>query len=184
MPSASKTKGNSFERDTAKRLSLWWGESFQRTPNSGALRWNGASWTYGDLLPPESFPAVVECKHYKKIDTDAIMRLKPGDGNILGWWLEVQEDAGRCYQETRVVVQPLLVYKANSVPRRLVLEEEFYAAMGGDSFKITYFLVSHQEMPGRFVIVDFEEFLQQVSRELFLEAHRKVIPAALIEHAA
>jgi hypothetical protein len=184
MPHASKIKGNSNERDVAKLLSPWWGEEFQRTPNSGALRWNGSTWTYGDLLPPETFPAVVECKHYKAINTDGILHLKPGADNILGWWLEVQADSQRCYQETGRVVQPLLIYKANRVPRRIALEADFFTALGGRRLGLPSLWVTHPEMPGPFVLLDFEKFLSTVGRVEFLDAQRKVLPTALVELAA
>lgn len=180
MPSASKNKGNANENAVAKLLTAWWGEDFKRTPNSGALRWNGAAWTYGDLLPPESFPAVVECKHYAKVDLDEIIRTKPTESNILGWWLEAHADAMRCYEETKTTAQPILVYKANRVPRRVVLEADFFAAMGGRQLRVPSIWVSHPDLPGPVVILPLEDLLESVSREMFLQASKMVIPSSLV----
>jgi hypothetical protein len=180
VPSPSKVKGNKNERDVAKTLSSWWGEEFKRTPNSGALRWKGASWTYGDILPPESFPAVVECKHYSDIDLDEVIRCAPTDSNILGWWRETTEDAQRCYEETNVPAQPILVYKQNRVPRRIVIEAEFLIALGGRKLGLPAFWVSSPEREP-LAILDFKTFLASVSRDLFLRSVRKVIPTALVE---
>jgi hypothetical protein len=180
VPAASKIKGNKNERDIAKALSTWWGESFNRTPNSGALRWKGASWTYGDILPPESFPAVVECKHYANVDLDEVIRCTPTPHNILGWWKETTDDSYRCYKETGIPVQPILVYKQNRTPRRIVIEAEFFIAMGGRKLHLPTFWIS---MPGSepLAVLDFKAFLAAVPRELFLSSIRKVIPTNLVE---
>lgn len=180
MPSPSKRKGNSNESAVAKALSAWWGESFRRTPNSGALRWMGASFTYGDILPPESFPAVVECKHYGHVDLDEMIRCAPTPHNILGWWQETSDDAYRCYKETGIPVQPILVYKQDRRPRRIVLEAEFLIALGGQKLGIPAFWISlptHESL----AILDFTSFLEAVSRDLFLRSVRKVIPTSLVE---
>lgn len=78
MPSPSKAKGSSFERDVAKFLTDLYGEPFTRVPNSGA--YIGASNAHrkeflhegqirsfkGDIIPGQSFPKMnIECKAYK-----------------------------------------------------------------------------------------------------------------------
>lgn len=77
MPNKNKQKGNSFEREFANYLTKFYGESFTRVPNSGALigglnhhrvetlSANQIRMAKGDLIPPASFPKlVVECKSY------------------------------------------------------------------------------------------------------------------------
>jgi hypothetical protein len=68
MPSASKIKGSGFEREIAKYLSDLYGESFIRSPGSGAytgginsarrqvLHENQVRSFKGDIVPGESFP--------------------------------------------------------------------------------------------------------------------------------
>lgn len=77
MPSPSKNKGNSFEREVAKFLSEHYNESFIRAPGSGAyvggknqqrkqyLHEGQIRSFKGDIVPGESFPAFnAECKSY------------------------------------------------------------------------------------------------------------------------
>ena len=63
----SKNKGNSNEYKVAKILTEWSKLKFHHLPASGALRWNEMVWTFGDLLPPESLPIIVECKWWKEV---------------------------------------------------------------------------------------------------------------------
>ena len=78
MPSASKAKGNSFEREVADFLTQLYHEKFIRVPGSGAyiggknthrkqLLHEGQVRSFkGDIVPGESFPRLnAECKSYK-----------------------------------------------------------------------------------------------------------------------
>ncbi len=182
MPSKSKTKGNNAEREVAKALSEWWEEDFKRIPNSGALRWGGASWVYGDLLPPETFPGIIESKHYAEIDLDGLLRLKVADGNPLGWWAQVVSDVVRCYQDTGLALQPILVFKANRRPRRIALEECFFKKLYRESPKLRaspYLILNRPEFLGRVVLVDLEEFLSIVDPESFVQAAKLSFPTCL-----
>ena len=77
MPSASKIKGSTFEREIAKYLSTLYKESFIRVPNSGAfiggintsrkefLHEGQVRSFKGDIIPGESFTLLnIECKSY------------------------------------------------------------------------------------------------------------------------
>ena len=77
MPSKSKTKGSSFEREVAKELSDLYNESFVRTPSSGAyiggsnvarkeVLSEGQIQSFrGDIIPPDDWKYFnVECKSY------------------------------------------------------------------------------------------------------------------------
>jgi len=77
MPSAQKAKGSSWEREVAKDLSQLYGESFLRTPGSGAFTGgsNASRKQFldeskirhfkGDIIPGESFPLLnIEAKFY------------------------------------------------------------------------------------------------------------------------
>jgi len=78
MPSPSKAKGSSWERDVARFLSSMYNESFIRAPGSGAytggknvvrksILHEGQIRNFkGDIVPGESFPKFnAECKSYK-----------------------------------------------------------------------------------------------------------------------
>ena len=77
MPSKSKTKGSSFERDIAKYLGSLYNESFTRVPDSGAftggknahrratLTENQVRAHKGDIIPPDDWRLFnCECKNY------------------------------------------------------------------------------------------------------------------------
>ena len=98
MPSPSKAKGNSFERQTADFLSNLYGEKFLRVPGSGA--YVGGKNTQrkqflhegqirnfkGDIIPGESFPKFnIECKSYKDFP---FHQLFTGSVKILDSWID------------------------------------------------------------------------------------------------
>jgi len=114
------------------------------------------------------------------VDLDEVIRCAPTPHNILGWWKETTADSYRCYSETALPVQPILVYKQNRIPRRIVIEAEFFIALGGRGLKLPAFWVSMPEHEP-LAILDFKSFLETVSRDLFLSSIRKVIPTALVE---
>jgi len=112
MPSPSKNKGNSWERDVAKDLTNLYGESFIRAPGSGAyvggtnahrkqVLHEGQIRSFkGDIIPGQSFPRLnIEAKSYKDFPfhqffTGTVLQLEtwltqlaasadPGDVNLL-----------------------------------------------------------------------------------------------------
>ena len=98
MPSTSKNKGNSFERQVADHLTQLYGEKFIRAPGSGA--YVGGKNTYrkqllhegqirnfkGDIVPGKSFPRFNgECKNYKDFPFHQLFQ---GTCKILDGWIE------------------------------------------------------------------------------------------------
>lgn len=165
MPSKQKQKGNAAERAVAQCLTDWWGEKFYRVPGSGNLRWKGAVWTYGDILPPESFPGILESKHYKKVEIDDILRCKSSDHNILGWWAQVNNDVKRLFENTGITVEPLLIYKANYRPRRLCMRFRFFQNLDIGVSSIT---IDSKHFDEAFCIVDLQEFISICPKDLFI----------------
>ena len=107
MPSKSKTKGSSFEREIAKELSDLYSESFIRTPSSGAyvggsnvarkdfLSEGQVQSFRGDIIPPDDWKYFnVECKSYA--DFPFHQFLYDGEIRLLEEWtaqlLDVSED--------------------------------------------------------------------------------------------
>ena len=97
MPSPSKAKGNSFERQTADFLTTLYGEKFIRAPGSGAyvggknthrkeLLHEGQIRNFkGDIVPGQSFPKLnAECKSYKDFP---FHQLFTGNVKILDTWI-------------------------------------------------------------------------------------------------
>ena len=98
MPSPSKAKGNSFERQTADFLTELYGEKFIRAPGSGAyvggknthrkqLLHDGQIRNFkSDIVPGESFPKLnAECKSYKDFP---FHQLFSGNVKILESWID------------------------------------------------------------------------------------------------
>jgi hypothetical protein len=98
MPSPSKAKGNSFERQTADFLSSLYGEKFIRAPGSGAyvggknifrkdsLHESQIRNFKSDIVPGESFPKLnAECKSYKDFP---FHQLFTGNVKILESWID------------------------------------------------------------------------------------------------
>lgn len=102
MPSPSKNKGSSFEREVAKFLSDLYGESFIRAPGSGAyVGGKNQSRTQflhegqirsfkGDIVPGQSFPKFnTECKSYADFPFHLLFT---GDCKVLETWIEQMMD--------------------------------------------------------------------------------------------
>jgi hypothetical protein len=103
MTSASKAKGNSFERQTADFLTELYGEKFIRAPGSGAYVGGKNNFRKqflhegqirnfkGDIVPGESFPRLnAECKSYKDFP---FHQLFSGSVKILDSWIDQCLDA-------------------------------------------------------------------------------------------
>ena len=84
----SKKKGDAFERKTAKILGEWWGEKFNRSPQSGGASWASDNNAVGDIVTPagSNFPLVIECKHRENwlIDNVLLNNKEPHT-----WWQQV-----------------------------------------------------------------------------------------------
>ena len=98
MPSKSKTKGNTFERDVSKILNdVFNTNTFTRTFGSGAIvgksNWNKRTGLddalktalASDIIAPEWFPFSIECKHYA--DTPNYSTIIKNDDKDLNCWL-------------------------------------------------------------------------------------------------
>lgn len=98
MPSKSKNKGNTFEREVAKFLSDTYNEPFVRVPNSGAyvggsnshrisfLNENQTKSFKGDIIAPDTWMNFnCECKNYADLPFHQILT---GDCKQLDTWLE------------------------------------------------------------------------------------------------
>lgn len=114
-----KRKGNDYERKIAKLFTEWWGEPFYRTPNSGGLGWQGKK-IAGDLITPDNFPFVVECKKEENWNFEQIIE---GRGIFYKWWEQVIRDA------KKVEKLPLLVFSKNHSNDYIALYKKIYEHM-------------------------------------------------------
>lgn len=116
---AGKAKGSSFERATARELSLWLTDGADkaqliRSVLSGGWQNNKNDWRQvGDLAPNgpvgEKFRKkyAVECKHHRSIDW---WKLYTGKSEILMWWDKLNAE---CIPHN---LQPMLIMKMNNRP--------------------------------------------------------------------
>jgi len=129
-----KKKGNDFERDISKKLSLWWSDGtnddlFWRTQGSGS-RWTvrrkkGKTTTgqSSDITSTSSDSQLfidffsIECKAYKDIN---IWGLIEGRGIIKEWWEKL---CSECKEENKY---PLLVLKQDYKPIIMLTNYFFY----------------------------------------------------------
>lgn len=166
---SSKKKGAVNEVMIAEQLSAWWGKPFKRMPASGALRWKGAAFTYGDLLPPEDFPCIVECKHYKFVDLDEIIGKDPKKGYVTWWWYDqVWADVARCHVETGRKLWPMLVFRSNQKKPRVVLDSLHSHDLFADrSIKEPAMLYGRLPDLRQFTMYDLASFLAAVPATRF-----------------
>ena len=85
----SRAKGNRFELKVAKLLAEWWGGSFRRSPLSGGWDTERAP---GDILTPDDFPWIVECKSRESWDFYGLVG-GPEKNGPLEWWDQVSRAA-------------------------------------------------------------------------------------------
>lgn len=158
----SKSKGNTCERWAATLLSEWYGQTFKRIPSSGALRWGGVTDHFGDLLTPEDFKAVIECKHRKNFDLLAVLTKKPGKDNLLGWIQQAVDDAKRCYTDLGVLKVPIAIMKGNRVTPVIAIPENLAFSIDFDTTKMASLRLASPYIP-TFYMFAFDTFLKEVS---------------------
>lgn len=161
MPSPSKNKGNSWERDVAKHLSSLYGESFIRAPGSGAYigaknahrkeyLHEGQIRTFkGDIIPGQSFPKFnAECKSYKDFPFHQFFQ---GNIKILDTWLEQLKSVADSGDFN------ILIMKFNRKGKFVAVE--FDADTDVPLFVERHFLYQHETL-GRWAIMDYDRFWQ------------------------
>jgi len=106
MANRSKEKGKRYERQVAEFLSKQFNTSFVRVPNSGAFvggknftrriqLTEGQTKTFkGDIIPPENWNIVIECKNYEKISGGLPAVIKGNSVQLNKWIKELRGDAG------------------------------------------------------------------------------------------
>lgn len=157
MPSPSKNKGSSFEREVANFLSNLYGESFIRAPGSGAyvggknqsrkqfLHEGQIRSFKGDIVPGQSFPKFnAECKSYKDFP---FHQLYTGDCKVLDGWIEQMMDVA---EEGDLNI---LFMKFNRKGKFVVLQSKYTWVT--DQF--TYYT---SKAHGDWIIIDFDHFFK------------------------
>ena len=157
MPSASKNKGSSFEREIAKFLTDLYGESFIRAPGSGAyIGGKNQSRTQvlhegqirsfkGDIVPGLSFPKFnAECKSYADFPFHLLMS---GECKVLDAWINQLMDVaetGDC---------SVLYMKFNRKGKFVAVQSKF-------TWVADNFIHYNSEATGEWIIMEFDHFFK------------------------
>jgi hypothetical protein len=170
MPSPSKAKGSSFEREVATFLSKTYNESFIRAPGSGAyvggknqsrkefLHEGQIRSFKGDIVPGISFSKLnVECKSYADFPFHLVLS---GDCKVLDSWL----DQLMAVADTDDV--SVLFMKFNRKGKFVAVQSSL--TWSSDNF-MYYSSKSHND----WIIIEFEQFFK-LNRDL-LKTYSSVI---------
>lgn len=121
-PVNSRRKGNNFERNVAKKLNTRFDtKEFCRTPGSGAFGTTHKNLPkhlqiYGDLITPESFRYIIECKNGYDVDFEDIFRDKSDLYKFINQAENESTQAGKPW---------LLIYKKNRQKEILITKVNF-----------------------------------------------------------
>lgn len=170
MPSKSKTKGNSFEREICKYLIELTGLNFTRVPNSGAFL-GGKNQVRvenmtddqvlifdGDIItPPEFSDWSIECKFYKEL---AWKKLFQPEGTAqLNEWIEQSKLTSKPYW--------LLFFKINNAGTYCVIDRDTIKKF---DFELP---TCYSVYCGKYLIMDMKLFFAENHRRITDENFRK-----------
>jgi hypothetical protein len=162
MPSPSKAKGSSFEREVATFLSKLYNESFIRAPGSGAYVGgkNQSRKEYlhegqirsfkGDIVPGESFTKFnCECKSYADFP---FHQLYTGDCKVIDIWIKQMMDVAEADDVS------ILIMKFNH-------KGKFVAVQSSLTWITDNFTYYSSKSLGDWIIIEFEQFFK-LNRDL------------------
>lgn len=157
MPSTSKNKGSSFEREIAKFLTDLYGESFIRAPGSGAyIGGKNQSRTQvlhegqirsfkGDIVPGLSFPKFnAECKSYADFPFHLLMS---GECKVLDAWINQLMDVAETNDCS------VLYMKFNRKGKFVAVQSKF-------TWIADNFIHYNSEITGEWIIMEFDHFFK------------------------
>lgn len=120
MANKQKTKGKNYEREIADIFSTTFGQSFTRVPNSGAFfgginarrldsySANQIQMFSGDIIPPDNWSILIECKSRKDFKFHLLLREK---GNLdLNSWID---QASIDFEKSKLNLM-LVIFKPNN----------------------------------------------------------------------
>ena len=158
MPSKSKTKGNSFERDVCKYLNKLTGLNFTRVPNSGAYI-GGSNQNRvgaltdaqvqifdGDIITPDEFNDwSLECKFYKSFAWKKLFQ-PDGEAQLNGW-----------IEQSKITSKPywMLFFKINNAGQYCVMDKRKIKAF---KFKLPPCTMTYRT---NYLIMDMKLFLEE-----------------------
>lgn len=129
-----KRKGNSFERQIAKVLNGRFNtEEFCRSPGSGAFATTHNLPDYlkvaGDLITPEKFSFIIECKNGYKLELDDPFRRK---SDLWSFIKQAERDAANSKKDWMVIYKKnnrtklVIVGARYPIHNEMVLNQQYY----------------------------------------------------------
>jgi len=124
----ARTKGGTFERKVAKKMSKWTGVTLRRTPMSGG--WNKT----GDITPLEpedmvSFFFSVELKNNEVWLMSDLLKGVNRKNGIISWWKQCAHD---CEGKNKI---PLLIFTKNREDEFCMMRSKNFDLLLGDDFE-------------------------------------------------
>ena len=157
MPSASKNKGSSFEREIAKFLTDLYGESFIRAPGSGAyvggknqsrkefLHEGQIRSFKGDIVPGQSFNKFnAECKSYADFPFHLLLT---GECKVLDGWIKQLMDVAETDDCS------VLYMKFNRKGKFIAVQSKF-------TWVADNFIHYNSDSTGEWIIMEFDHFFR------------------------
>lgn len=166
-----KRIGNQGEYDFAARLTEWWGgtEPFRKMPASGALRWEGILWIFGDLLPPSGVHLIIESKVRAMTHLD-ILNDDPNKSDLnYHWYYQLLCDIVRAKDSTGKMFCPMLGWKT-AKKWYLVFDARILQKL--EVFKLGKLPYIYVQIPEQYpyIIVKMKDFCRAVSSQVFRDS--------------
>lgn len=159
----SKQKGNAFERSIAKMFGKHFSDDFRRVPQSGALvggsnrfgaqtlREDAKEILAGDIIVPDWFPFICECKHYK--DEPKFHAILQGKSLTLDRWIEQANGDAEFANK-----YPLVIFKVTRVGEFACFDESLP--------DIEYKHLPYMAYKGK-IILDLSKFLNSLGKSYY-----------------
>lgn len=179
----SKDKGNRWERDISRKLSMWWSSGknpniFVRSASSGAWRTahksEGVRGQVGDIAAVDqegqSFTdkVCIEVKFYKEEESILFESILQKRMQILKWWQKCEDEA----LDTRKM--PWLIVKFNRKPPFIILPKEGYENIVDsigmpEKLKTVLFMKLHfdESVFNTIIFLKLDDFLQWCKAEIW-----------------
>lgn len=168
MANKQKTKGKCYERTIAEIFSTTFGKTFMRVPNSGAFFGGQNAFRLdthtagqarlfsGDIIPPEDFSILIECKARKEFKFHLMLR-KQGNLDLNSWI----EQASIDYEKSKQALM-LVIFRPNNCGDYVCYQKTSYqnksTALICDLEKPTNYITYN--LKGKiYIITELQEFL-------------------------
>lgn len=162
MPINSKAKGSSFELKLSKMLTEWSGETFHRTPGSGALHWSNDKRVVSDIVPPatlmeKGWQFSIEAKNVEYPWEFSMLM----EGTSLFWthWNQCLSDA------QRECMVPLLVFKKNRRDIYTAMRTKNFDELGIQPSEVLRLKANGHDL----TILKFRDLLESITCEELLQ---------------